>query len=192
MAGNVAGNKQALPAPGIEKQAERINALVGKIDALPDKAARSSAVELLQEVMELHASVLDRMLELAAKAGDPGLALIDTYMRDPLISGLLVLYDLHPETLETRLARALDKVRPYLQSHGGDVELLEVRDGVVNLRLTGSCNGCAGSTATLKTAVEQAIYEVAPEVSTVVAEGAAAEPPVAAGFVPLAKLQGAA
>ena len=126
MAGNVAENKQAVLAPGIEKQAERINALVGKIDALPDKAARASAVELLQEVMELHASVLDRMLELAAKAGDPGLALIDTYMRDPLISGLLVLYDLHPETLETRLARALDKVRPYLQSHGGDVELLEV------------------------------------------------------------------
>ncbi len=89
-----------------------------------------------------------------------------------MISGLLVLYDLHPEDLEARLMRALEKVRPLLHSHGGDVELVEFRDSVVNLRLTGSCNGCVGSTATLKSAVEQAIYEAAPEVATVIAEGA--------------------
>lgn len=176
-----------------QRQAERINALVLKIDGLPDKAARATALELLQEVMNLHASVLDRMLDLSSQAGDPGLALIDKFAQDPLISGLLVLYDLHPEDLETRLARALDKVRPQLHSHGGDVELLDFHDGIVKLRLIGSCKGCAGSTATLKTAVEQAIYEAAPEVATVIAEGAAsAEPQTAAGFVPLAKLQGAA
>ncbi len=175
------------------QQVERINALVEKANDLPDRTARATALELLQEIMSLHASVLDRMLDLTSQAGDPGLALIDKFAHDPLISGLLVLYDLHPEDLEARLAHALDKVRPYLHSHGGDVELLDFRDGVVNLRLTGSCNGCAGSTATLKTAVEQAIYEVAPEVATVVAEGATlSEPQTAAGFVPLAKLQGAA
>jgi len=176
-----------------QQQAERINELVRKVNELPDKNARAVALELLQQVMNLHASVLDHLLDLTSQAGDPGLALIEKFAHDPMISGLLVLYDLHPEDLETRLANALEKVRPYLNSHGGDVELIGFRDGVVSLRLKGSCNGCAGSTATLKTAVEQAIYEAAPEVATVIAEGATPEPqPAAAGFIPLAKLQGAA
>ena len=97
--------------------------LVEKISNLPDRAASATTFELLQEVMSLHASVLERMLDLTSQAGDPGLALIDKFAHDPLVSGLLVLYDLHPEDLETRLARALDKVRPYLHSHGGDVEI---------------------------------------------------------------------
>ncbi len=184
--------RAAVAPAGVEQQAERINALVSRVNDFADQTARATALELLQEIMDLHASVLDRMLGLTSKAGDAGLQLIEQFAHDPLISGVLVLYDLHPENLETRLARALDKVRPYLHSHGGDVELIDFSDGVVNLRLTGSCNGCAGSTATLKTAVEQAIYEAAPEVATVVAEGATPEPQVAAGFVPLAKLQGTA
>ena len=173
-----------------QQQAERINALVKSVNQLHDTTARATALELLQEVMSLHASVLDRMLDLASQAGDPGLALIEKYAQDPLVLGLLVLYDLHPENLEARLARALDDVRPFLQSRGGDVELIDFRDGVVNLRITKSGHGCAGSTASLKTAVEQAIYEAAPEVATVIAEGA--EPQAVAGFVSLAKLQGAA
>jgi len=173
-----------------QRQAERINSLVKSVNELRDATARTTALELLQEVMSLHASVLDRMLDIASKAGDPGLALIEKYTQDPLISGLLVLYDLHPENLEVRLARALDSVRPSLQSQGADVELIEFRDGVVNLRLTKKSNGCASSTANLKTAVEQAIYEAAPEVAAIVTEGAS--PQAASGFVPLAKLQGAA
>jgi Fe-S cluster biogenesis protein NfuA len=59
----------------------------------------------------------------------------------------------------------LIKVRPYLGSHGGDVELLDVSDeGVVTLRLLGSCDGCASSSVTLKLAVEGAIEAAAPEI----------------------------
>lgn len=173
-----------------QQQAERINSLVNSVSHIQDATARATTLELLQEVMALHASVLDRMLDLASQAGDPGLALIEQYAQDPLISGLLVLYDLHPESLETRVARALDAVRPFLQAHGGDVELLHLRDGVVNVRLTANGSGCAGSTASLKAAVEQAISEAAPEVATVIAEGATPQP--AAGFVPLAQLERAA
>lgn len=173
-----------------QQQAERINSLVNRVSHIQDATARATALELLQEVMALHASVLDRMLDIASQAGDPGLALIEQYTQDPLISGLLVLYDLHPESLETRVARALDTIRPFLQTQGGDVELLQLRDGVVNVRLTANGHGCAGSTTSLKAAVEQAISEAAPEVATVVAEGATPQP--AAGFVPLAKLERAA
>ena len=78
---------------------------------------------------------------------------------------LLILHGLHPLDVETRIARALDRVRPYLGSHGGDVKLLGVTDGVVHLRLEGSCHGCPSSTVTMKLAIEKAIEEAAPEVA---------------------------
>jgi nitrite reductase/ring-hydroxylating ferredoxin subunit len=74
-------------------------------------------------------------------------------------------------------------VRPYLESHGGDVELLGVEDGVVRLALRGSCDGCASSTATLKLAIEDAIHKAAPDVEGVEAEGA--EPPAPAPLLQL-------
>lgn len=176
-----------------QRRAEKIEVLVGRVRELPDENARNTALELLQEVMDLHGSVMEQILELTLETGEPGHALMQSFGADPIISGLLVLYDLHPDDVETRIGRALEKVRPYLHSHGGDVEMISFHDGVLNLRLTGHCDGCAGSTATLKTSVEQAIHEVAPEVATVVADSTVAEEhPAPSAFIPLAKLQGAA
>jgi Fe-S cluster biogenesis protein NfuA/nitrite reductase/ring-hydroxylating ferredoxin subunit len=81
---------------------------------------------------------------------------------------LLLVHDLHPYDVTTRVEQALEGVRPYLGSHGGDVELLEVSDdGVVRLQLLGSCDGCASSSVTLKLAVEGAIEAAAPEVVSI-------------------------
>jgi Fe-S cluster biogenesis protein NfuA len=63
-------------------------------------------------------------------------------------------------------------VRPYLEQHGGDVELLGIDDGVARLRLQGTCNGCPSSTATLKHAIEDAIQRAAPDIEEIEAEGA--------------------
>ena len=72
--------------------------------------------------------------------------------------------------MKERIERVLDKVRPYLQADGGDVEPLEVNeDGVVKVRLTGACGGCPMSQATLKQGVERAIKKEVPEVKTVLA-----------------------
>jgi Fe-S cluster biogenesis protein NfuA/nitrite reductase/ring-hydroxylating ferredoxin subunit len=69
------------------------------------------------------------------------------------------------------VVEALDQVRPYLGSHAGGVELLGVdTDGVVHLRLEGSCDGCPSSTMTVKLAIERAIEEAAPEVTAVEVE----------------------
>ena len=102
--------------------------------------------------------------------------------------GLLLLYGLHPVPLETRVMGALDKVRPYLDSHGGNVELLGVADGVVRLRLQGSCKTCPSSAMTLKLAIEEAVYAAAPDVAAIEAEGVS-EPPKATGFVQIGKRQ---
>jgi Fe-S cluster biogenesis protein NfuA/nitrite reductase/ring-hydroxylating ferredoxin subunit len=154
----------------------QIESLITELDALPDPAARAVATEALQAVLELHGVALDRMLELVAEAGEQGSALLASFAGDDRVGNVLMLHGLHPVDIRTRVAQALDSVRPYLESHGGDVELLGVDDGVVRLRLEGSCKGCPSSAATLKTAIEEAIMAAAPDVLEITAEGVTPPP----------------
>jgi len=71
--------------------------------------------------------------------------------------------------MREKIEAAIDRVRPALQADGGDVELVEVKDGVVSVRLTGACGGCPMATMTLKTGIERIIREEVPEVKEVVA-----------------------
>lgn len=68
-----------------------------------------------------------------------------------------------PEMSE-EVSRALDEVRPYLKEHGGDAELIDFKDGIVKLRLKGSCAGCPMSTMTIKWGVEQYLKKKIPSV----------------------------
>jgi len=170
-----------------QRLSQRIERLIARVEAAPDPNARADALNLVQSLMELHGAGLDRLMEIVARAGDSGYALMDDFAGDDLVSGLLLLYGLHPHDLETRVMKALDETRPFLQSHGGDVELLDVTDGMVRLRLAGSCRNCSSSTMTLKLAIERAIYEAAPDVTEIVTEGQIAlkQPAPANGLVQL-------
>jgi Fe-S cluster biogenesis protein NfuA len=154
-----------------QQRIQRIEALVHRIESLVDIEARTSALELFQSIMDLHGAGLERMLSIAFDAGGPGRAIIDKFSGDGLVSSLLLLYGLHPLDFETRVMQALDKVRPYLQSHGGNVSLLEIRDGAVRLKLEGSCHGCGSSAETLKQMIEQAIYDAAPDIMALEVQG---------------------
>jgi Fe-S cluster biogenesis protein NfuA/nitrite reductase/ring-hydroxylating ferredoxin subunit len=165
---------------------EQVEGLIRKVENLPDPTARDTALELVQALMEFHGAGLERLMEIVAEAGDPGYALFDNFAADELVGSLLLLYGLHPLPIETRVTRALDKVRPYLDSHGGNVELLGIADGVVRLRMQGSCKSCPASAMTLKLAIEEAIYAAAPDVVAIAAEGVAEEPPVT-GLVQIGK-----
>ncbi|MDR2886818.1 MAG: NifU family protein [Bacteroidales bacterium] len=71
--------------------------------------------------------------------------------------------------ITTRVLNALDKVRPYLQSDGGDIKLIEITDDMtVKVELTGACHGCPYSMQTLKAGVEQAVIKEVPEIRKVV------------------------
>lgn len=155
----------------LQKRMARIEELVGKIETLPDPNARSAARDLVQSLMELHGSAVERMLEIIVEAREPGMPLIDELAGDALVASVLLLYGLHPLELQTRVMEALDKVRPYLKTHGGNVELLGVDEGVVRLKLEGSCHGCASSALTLKLAIEEALYEKAPDIVALEVEG---------------------
>lgn len=177
----------------LAQRAATLEALLGDIECLPDPALRATATEIVQGLLALYGAGLSRMLALIKQHGDgtASAALLDSFAADDLISHLLLLHDLHPLDVQTRVARALDTVRPYLQSHGGDVELLNVAGGVARLRLHGSCSGCPSSTVTLKLAVEEAVLKAAPDLDGIEAEGVppAALPSAAAGFVPVAAVR---
>jgi len=182
--------------------ATRIEALLEDIESFPDPAVRAKAMGIVQGLLVFYGEGLARMMAIVGeRGGDPaGAHILTALSADELISHLLLLHDLHPVDVETRVTRALNEVRPYLQSHGGNVELLGVDGGVARLRLQGSCNGCPSSTVTLKLAIEDAIRKAAPELDGIDAEGVAAAPAGVApsspapamaptGFVPVATVR---
>jgi Fe-S cluster biogenesis protein NfuA/nitrite reductase/ring-hydroxylating ferredoxin subunit len=157
--------------------AARIDTLVQEVAAFPDPHARATAEELVQALLDMYGEGLARLLEITAQTEASGLVLIDTFAGDDLLSSLFMLHGLHPLDIETRVMQALDEVRPYLKSHGGNVEFVKVEDGIAHLRLEGSCHGCPGSTITLKLAIEEAIYKAAPDLDGLQVEGVADPPP---------------
>ena len=155
----------------LKDRIQKIDGLVARIRGGADPELRDAALDLVQTVMEFHSAGIDRMMEIASESGETGWRIIEDFGRDELVANMLLLHGLHPVDLQTRVREALQKVLPYLISHGGNVELVEVADGVVRLRLIGSCNGCPSSSLTLKTAIEKAIFEAAPDVTFVECEG---------------------
>ena len=151
----------------------RIETLIDEIERFTDPAAQARAREIVQALLEFHGAALANLIGHVAQAGAPGRAIMETIARDDLTANLLLLHDLHPHDLGARVCRALDLVRPQLASHGGDVELLSLDDGVVRLRMKGSCHGCPSSAATLKQTIEAAIYDAAPDVTAIEVEEAA-------------------
>lgn len=150
---------------------DKIERLLDDLATAADPSARGKIEELMSTTVELYGATLRRALEILFDS-PAGEGLIDRLADDELVGSMLILHDLHPYDLPTRIERALAEVRPYLGSHEGDVELLDITDqGVVKLRLKGSCEGCPSSTVTLRLAIERAILEAAPEVTKIEAEG---------------------
>lgn len=71
--------------------------------------------------------------------------------------------------MRERIEKAIERIRPSLQADGGDIELVDVTEGVVKIKLTGACAGCPASQITLRMGVEQYLKEEVPEVKEVIA-----------------------
>ena len=139
--------------------------------------ARERAEQLVREVVELYGAGLTRIVATIGDQADAGM--LDRLAADDLVASLLLVHGLHPHDVHRRVSDALDQVRPYLGSHGGDVHLLDIDGDTVQLQFAGSCKSCPSSAVTLELAVEDAIRAAAPEVSSievVAPEAAAAEP----------------
>lgn len=141
---------------------------IAELDTLIDTLEREEderALLLLQLIDAIHRPAI----ELIA-AGET---------EHPIAQSVLAMYGVIELDDQIQVEEALDEVRPYIESHGGGLELLEVDDGIVHVRLSGSCSGCAASAMTLKRGVEEALRQHYPGFKELVAhepEGAEAAP----------------
>ena len=153
----------------------RVEELTAQLDSIGDPFARACAEDLVGALMGLYGEGLERMFEAIAEEGSESLR--DRLTEDGVVASLMLIHGLYPVDLATRVQEALDSVRPYMESHGGNVELLGIEDGIAKLRLEGSCNGCPASASTMELAIEQALQDAAPDLEGIDVEGVTAAPP---------------
>ncbi len=160
--------------------------LAEAMDALlehPSPEVPRLAEGLLQGVDGLHRPGLVRLANLLDHHG-----LLEQAASDPAVAELLDLYDLVPRTREQLVERALVDVRPYIQSHGGQLEVVGVEGGVVRVRLAGACSGCSGSAITLRRGVETALRDGFPGFERMDVDEPLPEPPRPT-FIPLGEVR---
>jgi Fe-S cluster biogenesis protein NfuA/nitrite reductase/ring-hydroxylating ferredoxin subunit len=168
----------AIEVPPSEGQEllDRVEQLTVAIDATADPFLRGTVDELVSAIIELYGEGLTRIVRELAEQGEEGLLL--RLAGDGVIGSLLLIHDLYPVPLEARVEEALASVRPYMESHGGDVHLLKLEDGVAHLKLVGHCHGCPASAATLELAIKEALEEAAPDLAGLEVEGVAEAKPI--------------
>jgi len=169
-----------------QEKMRQLGTLVGELDQVPGGGSKVAARELVQLLMEVHRTGLERIMELVYQSGGEGGAIIDSFGQDPIVRNLLLLYSLHPDDLETRVVRALDTVRARLRKFDSRVELVSLHDGAVQLRLHISGHARGSTIKDLRSIVEGGIYDLAPDLTSLTI--LAPEEESSSGFVPLQNL----
>jgi Fe-S cluster biogenesis protein NfuA len=170
------------------ERVQEIGRLVAGLDAMADQQARTSARELVRLVMELHGTAIERMMEIIFEQGSAGTEMIEKLGHDRMVSSLLALHGLHPDDLETRVTRALERLEGKLSKQDVEVQLLSAEQASVRIKATTNAHACGSSAATVRATIEEAVYEAAPEIGELIIEGL--EPKSAGGFVGLDQLLG--
>jgi Fe-S cluster biogenesis protein NfuA/nitrite reductase/ring-hydroxylating ferredoxin subunit len=170
---SVSASPAANPGDDINAHGERLQKLLAKVEALPYPGARELIQDCMESVLGFYGTGLKRILQVVSEDGPEGRKVFRDLIRDDVVKGLLLIHDLHPLNLEDRLLEALDKVRPYLKSHGGNVELISLENDVARLRLQGTCQSCASSSVTLELAIRHAIEQACPDLVHFEVEGVA-------------------
>jgi len=161
----------AVPTQGPEQLVTRVQDLQSRLAAAPDAATRELADELVSAVVQMYGTGLEQIIGALLDSGEDGERIAGSLAQDPLVATLLLIHDLHPVPLADRVQAALESVRPYMESHGGNVELLSLENGVARIRLQGSCSDCSASSVTLELAIKQALEEAAPDLEALEVEG---------------------
>jgi Fe-S cluster biogenesis protein NfuA len=160
---------------------ERVEALLAELASHAGPQVAATAEELVSCLVELYGAGLGEIVRIIGEDPESGPRLMAALVADPLVESLLLLHDLHPLDVGTRVRQAIEEVTPKLGSHAGQVEFLGVDDrGVIRLRLERSGHGCQSSSAAVQAAIEQSVAAAAPEAAGVEIDvvTAAAEPPL--------------
>ncbi len=150
----------------------RLGELIRALDAHHGTAAKETARELLALVLDLHGIGLAKLMGIVT-AAEGGTAILARLVENEQVQAMLLLHGLHPDDLETRVRRVVDRLRPHLGVHGLRLDVVEIASGTVRLRLHGS--GAASITApllwTLPREIEDAVLEAAPDVEKIMIDG---------------------
>ncbi len=152
-------------AKDCQQRIQRIEELIQKFENSTNAETRANAQKLVQAIMEFHGAAIDRMMEIIAEPAEGEPAVFDDFARDELVSSVLLLHGLHPIDLETRVAQALEKVRPILRAQSANVLLLRIDGDEVHLRFEGK------PAVHLKTAIEEELYKFAADVTAIHIDG---------------------
>ena len=166
----------AAPTPTEDRPEElvaRVQELQEALESSADSASRELAEELVGYVVRMYGAGLERVVAALHAGGAEGQRIAAELAEDRLVATLLLIHDLHPVPLSERVQAALDSVRPYMESHGGNVELLSLENGIARIHLRGSCSDCAASSVTLELAIKQALEDAAPDLAGLEVEGVA-------------------
>ena len=132
-----------------------------------DDSQQQVVLQLKQAIEALHKEALTRLIRSVKQEA---VGALRNAARDEVVYGLLRYHDLvKAPSLQQRLRQALDEVRPGLQEHQGDIELVSIRlPDTVEIRLMGACSHCPASQLTLSEGVETAIKRHCPEIAHVI------------------------
>ncbi len=168
----MSASTQPTPAPAIPRpptdlaeRAKAVEAALTEVKGMPIDH-RTRAIALKDAVEAFHKAGLTTIVR-TLKADPRGMELLLGLADDPGVYALFAMHGIVKADLRTRVASVVETVRPYTQSHGGDVELVDVRDGVVYVKMAGACNGCSMSAVTLRNGVEEALREQCPEITAI-------------------------
>jgi Fe-S cluster biogenesis protein NfuA len=167
-----------------QEMLRRLGVLIGELDTA--ESSRARARELIQLLIDVHGAALERMMEIIFESGAPGEKIMQRAGQDSIVRHLLLLHSLHPEDLETRVLRALDTARPQLRKQNAEVELVDMREGVVQARIRISGHACGSTERTLKALLEEIVYDHAPDLTSLEILGPGDE--AASGFVSIESL----
>ncbi len=132
---------------------DRLEELIAEVEALDD-GVRDTVFELLDGVDALHRLAITRLADVVGDV-EP------LRQADPAVAWLLEAYGVGVDDTAAA-STALERIRPYLHEHGGEVEVLGVEHGVVRVQLSGACSGCTSAAVTLRDGVEEALREGMP------------------------------
>ena len=155
------------------EQSRKLQQLVQQASELRDPVARALTQECLQALLSFYGQGLARVLHLVGNRGADGEPVLERLLNDPVLRTLLLIHGLHPVDSPTRLSQAIQKVRPYMESHGGSVELLSLESDFARFRLGGACKTCPSSSVTMELALRSAIEEFCPDLAGFEVEGLA-------------------
>jgi len=169
-----------------QEKLRQLGALVGQLERLPGNGSGVAAREIVQLLMDVHGTALNRMMEIAFESGASGPEIIAKYGSDPVVRNLLLLYSLHPDDLETRVLQAVETTGTKLRKLDAQVEVLSIEEGAVRLRLHTAGHACGSTTNNLRAIVEESMYEMAPDLAFL--EIVTPQDQPSSGFFPLAGL----